>query len=51
LKQFEEKYQQSSADFYQQFGDGQTNDSEDSILWAGLYEMLQDDELQLQDLK
>jgi len=51
LKQFEERYQQSTADFYQQFEDGQTDDSEDSILWAGLYEMLQDNELQLQDLK
>lgn len=51
LKQFEEKYQQTSADFYRRFEKGETDDSEDTILWAGLYEMLQDNELQLQDLQ
>lgn len=51
LKQFEEKYQQTSADFYRRFEKGETDDNEDTILWAGLYEMLQDNELQLQDLQ
>ena len=50
LKQFENKYQQSSEEFYQQFEQGETDDSEDVMLWAGLYEMLQDNERRLQEL-
>jgi hypothetical protein len=50
LKQFEDKYQQSSADFYRQFAQGQSDDDEDALLWAGLYEMSQDNERRLQDL-
>jgi len=50
LKQFEDKYQQSSADFYRQFAQGQSDDGEDALLWAGLYEMSQDNERRLQDL-
>ena len=50
LKQFENKYQQSSEEFYQQFEQGKTDDSEDVMLWAGLYEMLQDNERRLQEL-
>lgn len=51
LRQLEEKYQQSTVDFYRRFEDGETDDSEDAILWAGLYEMLRDNERQLQDLQ
>lgn len=50
LKQFEDKYQQSSADFYRQFAQGQSEDGKDTLLWAGLYEMLQDNERRLQEL-
>ncbi|PIE32068.1 hypothetical protein CSA56_16505 [candidate division KSB3 bacterium] len=50
LKQFEEKYHQSTEEFYQQFEQGQTDDSEDTMLWAGLYEMLQDNEHRLEAL-
>ena len=50
LKQMEEKYQQSTADFYRQFEQGQADDNEDAILWAGLFELLQDNERQLQEL-
>jgi hypothetical protein len=50
LKQFEDKYQQSTADFYRQFAQGQSDDSADALLWAGLYEMLQDNERRLQEL-
>jgi len=50
LKQFEDKYQQSTADFYRQFEQGEMDDSEDALLWAGLYEMLQDNERKIQDL-
>ena len=50
LKEMEEKHQQSTADFYRQFAQGQADDSEDAMLWAGLYELLQDNEHQLQEL-
>ena len=50
LRQLEEKYKQSTANFYQKFEQGQTEDSEDDILWAGLYEMLLENEQRLQDL-
>lgn len=50
LKQFEEKYRQSTEDFYRQFEQGRTGDTEDVILWAGLVEMLQDSELRLEEL-
>lgn len=50
LRQLEEKYQQSTDEFYRHFEQGQTEDSEDVMLWAGLFEMLQDNERRLQDL-
>jgi len=40
LQAFEEKYHRTSADFYAQFTQGEMGDFEDYILWAGLYEML-----------
>ena len=48
LRQFEQKYQQSSDTFYQQFTTGKLDDREDFILWAGIYEMLQDNKRQLE---
>lgn len=50
LKQFEKKYQQSTEDFYQQYQNGYADDDEEAMLWAGLYEMLKDNESQLQEL-
>ena len=50
LKQMEDKNQQSTADFYRQFVQGEADDSEDSLLWAGLYELLMENERQLQEL-
>lgn len=50
LKRFEQKYHQSTEAFYHQFERGKTDDSEDVMLWAGLYEMLQDSERRLQAL-
>ncbi|RWX43537.1 hypothetical protein H206_02718 [Candidatus Electrothrix aarhusensis] len=50
LKKFEEKYKQPTEEFYQQYTQGQTDDSEDAMLWAGLYEMLRDNENQLREL-
>ncbi|XOF34256.1 MAG: hypothetical protein ACL93V_02880 [Candidatus Electrothrix sp. YB6] len=50
LKSFEEKYNQSTETFYQQYEQGLTEDSEDAMLWAGLYEMLRDNERRLREL-
>lgn len=50
LRQFEEKHKQSTAEFYQQFEQGQAGDGEDEMVWAGLYEMLQENEQRLHDL-
>jgi hypothetical protein len=47
LWQFEQKYQQSTEAFYHQFTAGKLDDTEDFIVWAGIYEMLQDNERQL----
>lgn len=40
LKDFEEKYNMSSVEFYQKFDCGQLGDDEDFMIWAGIYEML-----------
>jgi len=51
LKEFEEKYRLSTEDFYRQFTEGNTDDREDYILWAGLYEMLRENEQRLEGLE
>ncbi len=40
LEQFELQYQQSTEVFYESFTAGELEDTEDFIVWAGLYEML-----------
>ena len=50
LQEFETKYHQSSDTFYDQFVRGEAGDHEDAMLWAGLYEMLQDNEQRLHEL-
>ena len=51
LQQFESKYQRSTEAFYQQFTDEEScDDSEDFLLWAGIYEMLQSNEVRLREL-
>ena len=50
LQSFEEKYKQSTEAFYQEYEQGLTDDSEDAMLWAGLYEMLRHNERRLQEL-
>jgi hypothetical protein len=50
LKQFEAQYRQSSEEFYRQFEQGLADDTEDFMLWAGLYEMLCDNERRLDAL-
>jgi len=51
LKQFETRYQLLTQDFYQQFQHGLLEDSEDFIVWAGLYEMLEKNEKYLRQLQ
>lgn len=50
LKQFEDTYQISTKDFYHQFEEGTRDDREDYMIWAGLYEMLCENEQRLQEL-
>ena len=38
-REFEQKYQRSSAEFYQQFQAGQTSDAMDYVEWASLIQM------------
>ena len=51
LDEYEEKYQLATRDFYQQFSQGNTDDREDYIIWAGLYEMLCKNEKRLQQVQ
>ena len=50
LKGFEKKYKQPSKKFYHLYEQGQTDDSEYTMLWAGLYEMLRNNEERLREL-
>lgn len=51
ILEYEKKYQLTSDDFYHRFNQGNTDDSDDYILWAGLYEMLRKNEKRLQALQ
>ncbi len=51
LRQFENCYQLSTQDFYQQFQQGILEDDEDFMVWAGLYEMLVKNEKYLRELQ
>jgi hypothetical protein len=51
LKQFEEKYQTSTDEFYRQFQEGISGDSEDFIVWSGIYEMFRENERRLRELR
>ncbi len=51
LKQFEDTYQTSTEHFYHQFEEGTLlDDREEYMIWAGLYEMLCENEHRLQEL-
>lgn len=50
LQQFEETYHLSTQEFYQQFQAGIRDDREDYMVWAGLYELLCENEQHLRDL-
>jgi len=51
MQVFEEKYQLSSAAFYEKFRLGEMGDDADSITWAGLVEMLTENERRQQELE
>jgi len=51
LKTFEKKYGLSSNDFYQKFKSGEYGDDEDYIIWAGIYEMLKQNQKRLMELE
>ena len=51
VKSFEEKYKMPSASFFKKFNQGQMDDSEDFILWAGVCEMLEKNEARLRGLE
>jgi len=42
LKDFEKKYDMTSADFFEKFENGQLSDNKNFILWSGIYEMQTD---------
>ena len=50
LHELEAKHQQTSAAFYQQYVQGTAGDSEEIMLWAGLYELLLENESRLREL-
>lgn len=50
LKEFEKKYNLRSEDFYQKFSQGVIEDSEDFMIWSGLYEMFCQNQNQLNGL-
>lgn len=51
MKTFEKEYQLSSGEFYDKFSNGKIDDREDYLLWAGQYELLQENKKQLQGLE
>lgn len=51
LKQFEDTYQTSTEHFYHQFKEGALiDDREEYMIWAGLFEMLCENEHRIQEL-
>jgi hypothetical protein len=50
LKAYEQKHNMTSEVFYQKFSAGQTDDSGDYLLWAGIYEMQQSCKQKLSEL-
>lgn len=50
LQEYEERYNMTTETFYAQFLEGQVDDREEYMLWAGIYEMWLSCEAQLQEL-
>ncbi|MEB3189717.1 MAG: hypothetical protein VKL42_05160 [Snowella sp.] len=51
LQEFETQYQMNSEDFNREFSAGLLGDNADFITWAGLYELLCHNQIQLQELQ
>jgi len=50
LEDFEKKYLMKSDDFFEKFEKGQLGDSEDFIIWSGIYEMQSESKKKLSKL-
>jgi len=50
LNVYEQKYNMPSEEFYRKFSAGQTDDSSDYLIWAGIYEMQLSCKQKLQEL-
>ena len=50
LRRFEEQYQLSTVELYRKFSEGIFGDEDDFIIWAGIYEMLCENERRLEEL-
>jgi len=51
LKQFEDKYQLGTEQFYEIFEDGSLGDEKDYIIWSGIYEMYLENKRKLEALE
>ncbi len=51
LKKYEEKYRLTTEEFYKKYEQGEMEDSEDFMLWAGIYEMQVMDRQKLSELE
>jgi hypothetical protein len=51
LQAFEKKYQMASEVFYENFLQGSLEDSEDFMVWSGLYEMRCENQAKLSELR
>ncbi|MCP4104522.1 MAG: hypothetical protein GY749_03140 [Desulfobacteraceae bacterium] len=51
IKEFEDRYNMKTEDFYHRFEQGAADDTEDFIIWSGLYEMLCENERRLKGLE
>jgi hypothetical protein len=51
LQQFEQKYKLETEKFYQQFQMGLLEDTEDFMIWSGIYEMFQENSRKLGELQ
>ena len=48
---FEKKYGVSTKDFYNQYKSGKKGDNEDTLIWAGIYEMYMENKRKLSEIQ
>ena len=51
IKAFEDEYKMTSDAFYRQYQQGKTDDRQDYMTWAGLYELLDKNGKELRELE